>query len=504
MVGNHCFEGMTGRLGVVEVAFFVGLQAHRKFVEVLGDLVIVVEGFHVVDFLVAIQVVEAGDLVAAGDVDGVVDDLEAERLEESGADAAPFEFLEVAGDSIDQPNIAQPGADGGAVRIVLEEVESAETHPGIPGIIAFVRDGESVVGEGILVIAEFPDRDDWLGVLGWATFGQWGERGWFGECLGEFGSLHFGEADHEAGGGGGGRDAEVDSVVLAFDAGSRGSFECDGQTFIGRGNTADEVVLGFCDIQGAGEDALIGAGEQAGEFQDLCRADSVVNDRLLSVTVAAEVANPVLGEGAVAATVTADDTFIFPGSFGGVLPCGCVGIDEQGLAGDAGVAVVGAVEGDASPIEEIARVGGGDTHRVLVIEHPGVAFGNATFSLIEADDDSLLGDILVLVAYLEGPHERLTEVHQLVGLPFLNHVRAVWHLGQVEGFGEAGEVGLGGFEILALVEWLQEGFADVVDGGILLFRIELHLGDHHPVSLLEGLIHAVGIAAVLEGRLVEF
>ena len=73
VVGDDGLPCMAGRLGVVEGPFRIGLQAHRKFVEVFGDLVIVVEGFHVIDFLVAIQVVEAGELVPAGDVDGVID-----------------------------------------------------------------------------------------------------------------------------------------------------------------------------------------------------------------------------------------------------------------------------------------------------------------------------------------------------------------------------------------------------------------------------------------------
>ena len=207
------------------------------------------------------------------------------------------------------------------------------------------------------------------------------------------------------------------------------------------------------------------------------------------------------------AIVTANDAFIFPGIFGGVFPRGGVGIDEQGLAGNAGVAAVGAIEGDAPPIDELARVSGGDTHGVFVIEHPGIAFGNSALALIEADVDSLLSDVhaaaVASTIDLEGPIEDRAEVHEFKRLALLDHAWTLFNFGEVEAFGEAGEVGLGGFEVLALVERLQEGFADVVDGGILLFRIELDLGDHHAVSLLERLIHPVGVAAVLEGRLVE-
>ena len=46
------------RLGVVEVAGRVGLQAHRELVEVLGHLVVVVEALVEVGLAVAIQIVQ--------------------------------------------------------------------------------------------------------------------------------------------------------------------------------------------------------------------------------------------------------------------------------------------------------------------------------------------------------------------------------------------------------------------------------------------------------------
>jgi hypothetical protein len=51
----------------------IGLATHRELVEMFGDLVIVVEVFNVIDFAVAVEVVQTGDLIAAGDVNGVVD-----------------------------------------------------------------------------------------------------------------------------------------------------------------------------------------------------------------------------------------------------------------------------------------------------------------------------------------------------------------------------------------------------------------------------------------------
>ena len=62
-------QGVAGGLGVVEVPLRVGLQAHRELVEVLGHLVVVVEALVEVGLAVAVEVVQAHDLVAAADVD---------------------------------------------------------------------------------------------------------------------------------------------------------------------------------------------------------------------------------------------------------------------------------------------------------------------------------------------------------------------------------------------------------------------------------------------------
>ena len=147
VVGDEGVFGVAGGFGVVEVSVGVGLEAHREFVEVLGDLVVVVEALDVVDGFVAILVVEFGELVSAGDMDFVIDDLEAEGLEEAGADALPCEGAFELVDTFDDPDVAHPGADGGALAVGIE-VEAACAHPGVVGIFAEVGDGESVDGEG--------------------------------------------------------------------------------------------------------------------------------------------------------------------------------------------------------------------------------------------------------------------------------------------------------------------------------------------------------------------
>ena len=49
---------MTSAFGVIEISISISLQAHRKFVEMLSDLVIAVKALVEIGFTVAVQVVE--------------------------------------------------------------------------------------------------------------------------------------------------------------------------------------------------------------------------------------------------------------------------------------------------------------------------------------------------------------------------------------------------------------------------------------------------------------
>ena len=75
--------GVAGGLGVVEISLIIGLEAHRKFVEVHGDLMVIVEALDVIDSFVSIGVVKFCELITAGDMDFVLYDFKAERLEET-------------------------------------------------------------------------------------------------------------------------------------------------------------------------------------------------------------------------------------------------------------------------------------------------------------------------------------------------------------------------------------------------------------------------------------
>ena len=113
MVRHDRRAAVPGRLGVVEVPVRVGLQAHRELVEVLGHLVVVVEALVEVGLAVAVEVAEDDDLVAAGDVDPPVDDLQSQRLEQARGDPPPGQLAVGLVEARDAPDVAVPGAENG-------------------------------------------------------------------------------------------------------------------------------------------------------------------------------------------------------------------------------------------------------------------------------------------------------------------------------------------------------------------------------------------------------
>ena len=67
MMRHQRGQRVAGGFGIIEIARRVSLQTHRKLMKVLGDLMVVVEALDEVDLAVAIEVAQAGELVATGD-----------------------------------------------------------------------------------------------------------------------------------------------------------------------------------------------------------------------------------------------------------------------------------------------------------------------------------------------------------------------------------------------------------------------------------------------------
>ena len=119
---------MAGAFCVIKIALPVRLQARGEFVEMVGDLVVVVEILDEISFPVAVAVAQSGDLVAAPDIDDLVHNLQPQGLKQSRGNALPRHFFQCPVDSFHQPHIAVPSANGGRVS-VLEKIKTAQAHP---------------------------------------------------------------------------------------------------------------------------------------------------------------------------------------------------------------------------------------------------------------------------------------------------------------------------------------------------------------------------------------
>ena len=114
--------------------------------EVRRDLDVIVEVLVEVGFAVVVEVLEQRDLVAAEDVDLLVDDLQAEAVEDAGGVAMPGDLAELVVGELTDPDVAAPGGEGDAS--VLEEVDRADADPGTVGVLGGDGDGVDDVGGG--------------------------------------------------------------------------------------------------------------------------------------------------------------------------------------------------------------------------------------------------------------------------------------------------------------------------------------------------------------------
>ena len=120
-----------------------------------------------VRFIVAIEVMQARDLVAPEDVEPAIDDPYAQGLVEARRKALPADVLEVGVESTDEPDFAGHRADRrGAVG---EEVQAAQEHERTVRILE--RHGDGVGRKGL----PLPDRAlrlDPLRPLCWPALGE--------------------------------------------------------------------------------------------------------------------------------------------------------------------------------------------------------------------------------------------------------------------------------------------------------------------------------------------
>src|SRR5258706_13527036 len=90
--------------------------------EMFCDLVIVVKILNEIDFAIAVQITQSGDLIAACHVNYFIDNLHTERLEQSRGDPFPRQLREIAIDAAYDPDISIPSANPCALPI-FEQIE---------------------------------------------------------------------------------------------------------------------------------------------------------------------------------------------------------------------------------------------------------------------------------------------------------------------------------------------------------------------------------------------
>src|SRR5688572_7966343 len=90
-----------GAEGKEEVSLWIGLKIEAECVKRRGQLPVVIKVLIKVRLAVAIQVMQACDLVVADGVNLVVHDPEPERLVKAGGEAFPFKFIKIIVDARD-------------------------------------------------------------------------------------------------------------------------------------------------------------------------------------------------------------------------------------------------------------------------------------------------------------------------------------------------------------------------------------------------------------------
>src|SRR5215470_12628884 len=95
---------------------------------------VVVEAFVVIRFPVAVQIVEADDLVAAADINSAVAKLQTERLEQTGRDPLPGETPRGVFESAHHPHVAVPRTYGDPLAVRIE-IEPGQSKLRIPRVI---------------------------------------------------------------------------------------------------------------------------------------------------------------------------------------------------------------------------------------------------------------------------------------------------------------------------------------------------------------------------------
>ena len=93
-------------------------------------------------------------------------------------------------------------------------------------------------------------------------------------------------------------------------------------------------------------------------------------------------------------------------------PTGANRINEMFFADETRVRAVTAIEGNAFPVDKRTRCRGGETHRIVIINHPRTTFAHTTWAFVETNGNGLLRDVFVI--HFQRPKQGRPEVHLFI------------------------------------------------------------------------------------------
>lgn len=147
--------------GEIPAAFWVGFESDDEIMTARRGLHGVRDALVEVGFVIAIQIVQAGNLIATENVEFVLHDLHAQRLMQARGEAFPAQFLQLLVDAFHQPNFSGHRGDGGGA--IAEEIMRGDEEQRAIRILE--RDRDPICGERCLS-AEFALGFDPLRPLG--------------------------------------------------------------------------------------------------------------------------------------------------------------------------------------------------------------------------------------------------------------------------------------------------------------------------------------------------
>src|SRR5262249_22127739 len=153
-------------------------------------------------------------------------------------------------------------------------------------------------------------------------------------------------------------------------------------------------------------------------LQHFSITDRVSNDDLVPMAIGAAKVRPVTRQRPVWFVITSAKPRVVETGGSRAGPARSDGIHKHLFSHDAGISLMRSIESDPLPIDKLVTgPRSRHTHGVVIIKHPGMALGDASWSIVETHCNSFVSD--VVRRHSQGPVERRAEIHAEVLRSFL-------------------------------------------------------------------------------------